>query len=95
MANGLPKALYEPVHGSAPDIAGEGKANPIACILSFAMTLRYSFDEGKEADRLEAAVESVLADGHRTADLHGEDGVDPVTTQQMGDAILVALNATL
>ncbi|NCX58137.1 MAG: 3-isopropylmalate dehydrogenase, partial [Rhodobacteraceae bacterium] len=95
MANGRPKALYEPVHGSAPDIAGEGKANPIACILSFAMALRYSFDEGKEADRLEAAVESVLADGYRTADLLGEEGVDPVSTQQMGDAILVALNATL
>ncbi len=95
MANGRPKALYEPVHGSAPDIAGEGKANPIACVLSFAMALRYSFDLGKEADRLEAAVESVLADGCRTPDLLGEDGVDPVTTQQMGDAILKALNATL
>jgi 3-isopropylmalate dehydrogenase len=95
MANGRPKALYEPVHGSAPDIAGEGKANPIACVLSFAMALRYSFDEGKEADRLEAAVENVLADGYRTADLLGEEGVDPVTTQQMGDAILAALNATL
>ena len=57
MANGRPKALYEPVHGSAPDIAGQGKANPIACVLSFAMALRYSFDMGTEADRLEAAVE--------------------------------------
>jgi 3-isopropylmalate dehydrogenase len=53
MENGRPKALYEPVHGSAPDIAGQGKANPIACILSFAMALRYSFDLGDEADRLE------------------------------------------
>ena len=95
MANGRPKALYEPVHGSAPDIAGKGKANPIACILSFAMALRYSFDEGQQADRLEAAVERVLADGYRTADLLGEEGVDPVTTQQMGDAFLVALNSTL
>ncbi|MDC0042871.1 3-isopropylmalate dehydrogenase [Paracoccaceae bacterium] len=95
MANGRPKALYEPVHGSAPDIAGQGKANPIACVLSFAMALRYSFDKGKEADRLEAAVENVLADGYRTADLLGEEGVDPVTTRQMGDAILAALNATL
>ncbi|MEM1064846.1 MAG: 3-isopropylmalate dehydrogenase, partial [Pseudomonadota bacterium] len=69
MANGRPKALYEPVHGSAPDIAGQGKANPIACILSFAMALRYSFDEGAEAARLEAAVENVLAQGIRTADL--------------------------
>jgi 3-isopropylmalate dehydrogenase len=57
MENGRPKALYEPVHGSAPDIAGQGKANPIACILSFAMALRYSFDLGDEADRLEKAVE--------------------------------------
>ena len=87
--------MYEPIHGSAPDIAGKGIANPIASILSFAMALRYSFDEGKEADRLEAAVENVLADGYRTADLLGEEGVDPVTTQEMGDAILAALNATL
>ena len=95
MENGRPKALYEPVHGSAPDIAGEGKANPIACILSFAMALRYSFDQGAEADRLEAAVEQVLADGKRTADLLGEEGVTPVSTSEMGDAILGALNASL
>ena len=69
MANGRPKALYEPVHGSAPDIAGQGKANPIACILSFAMALRYSFDEGIEADRLEEAIENVLSKGARTHDL--------------------------
>ncbi|ROU02784.1 3-isopropylmalate dehydrogenase [Histidinibacterium lentulum] len=91
MANGRPKALYEPVHGSAPDIAGTGKANPIACILSFAMALRYSFDMGAEADRVEAAVEAVLADGLRTADLLGEDGVQPVTTSEMGDAIVAKL----
>ena len=95
MANGRPKALYEPVHGSAPDIAGQGKANPIACILSFAMALRYSFDQGTEADRLEAAVEKVLADGLRTADLLGEEGVQPVSTSQMGDAIVAALDASL
>ena len=95
MANGLPKALYEPVHGSAPDITGQGKANPIACTLSFAMALRYSFDQGAEADRLEAAVEKVLADGVRTADLLGEAGVDPVSTSGMGDAILAALDASL
>ena len=95
MANGRPKALYEPVHGSAPDIAGQGKANPIACILSFAMALRYSFDQGAEADRLEAAVERVLADGFRTADLMGPDGGTPVSTSEMGDAILSALNAEL
>ncbi len=95
MANGRPKALYEPVHGSAPDIAGQGKANPIACILSFAMALRYSFDQGDEATRIESAVEKVLADGLRTADLIGEEGVEPVSTAQMGDAILAALDASL
>ena len=95
MANGRPKALYEPVHGSAPDIAGQGKANPIACILSFAMALRYSFDEGDDATRLEHAVEKVLADGLRTADLLGEEGVRPVTTAEMGDAIVAALDAGL
>ncbi len=95
MANGRPKALYEPVHGSAPDIAGQGKANPIACILSFAMALRYSFDLGEEADRLEAAIETVLAQGKRTADLLGEEGVTPVSTTEMGDAILDALEASL
>ncbi|MBU0860764.1 MAG: 3-isopropylmalate dehydrogenase, partial [Alphaproteobacteria bacterium] len=95
MANGRPKALYEPVHGSAPDITGQGKANPIACILSFAMALRYSFDAGAEADRLEAAVEQVLADGARTADLLGPEGGSPISTTQMGDAILAALDASL
>ena len=93
--NGRPKALYEPVHGSAPDIAGQGKANPIACILSFAMALRYSFDQGDEATRLESAVEAVLASGLRTADLMGEDGGAAVSTSQMGDAILAALDASL
>ncbi len=91
MANGRPKALYEPVHGSAPDIAGQGKANPIACILSFAMALRYSFDQGAAADRLEAAVQTVLAAGLRTADLIGEEGRAPVSTSDMGDAIVAAL----
>ena len=95
MENGRPKALYEPVHGSAPDIAGQGKANPIACILSFAMALRYSFDQGAEAERLEKAIETVLADGVRTADLLGEEGVTPVSTSGMGDAILAALDASL
>lgn len=95
MANGRPKALYEPVHGSAPDIAGQGKANPIACILSFAMALRYSFDQGDEATRLENAVEQVLADGARTPDLMGPEGGTPLSTSQMGDAIIEALNASL
>ena len=95
MASGRPKALYEPVHGSAPDIAGQGKANPIACVLSFAMALRYSFDQGDEATRLEKAVEQVLADGKRTADLLGEEGVQSVSTSEMGDAIVAALEASL
>ncbi len=95
MANGRPRAMYEPVHGSAPDIAGKGLANPSACILSFAMALRYSFDMGAEADRLEAAVESVLADGIRTADLLQSDGQKPASTSQMGDAIVAALDASL
>ena len=95
MANGRPKAMYEPVHGSAPDIAGQGKANPIACILSFAMALRYSFDQGDEATRLEEAIERVLAAGARTADLMGKDGGTPVSTSQMGDLIVTALDASL
>ena len=94
-ATGRPKALYEPVHGSAPDIAGQGLANPIACILSFAMALRYSFDEGTEAARLEAAIEKVLADGARTADLMAAEGGTPISTTEMGDAILLALDASL
>ncbi len=95
MESGRPKALYEPVHGSAPDITGQGKANPIACILSFAMALRYSFDQGDEATRLEKAVEQVLADGVRTADLMQKGDGKPVSTTQMGDAILAALDATI
>ena len=91
MANGRPKAMYEPVHGSAPDIAGQGKANPIACILSFAMALRYSFDRGEEADMLEGAIEKVLASGARTADLMGPEGGTPISTSAMGDAIVAAL----
>ncbi|WP_439122086.1 3-isopropylmalate dehydrogenase [Marivita sp.] len=95
MANGRPKALYEPVHGSAPDIAGQGKANPIACILSFAMALRYSFDQGDEAARLETAIETVLANGARTADLMGPEDGTPMSTSDMGDAIVAALDASL
>ncbi|MGR3344273.1 MAG: 3-isopropylmalate dehydrogenase [Paracoccaceae bacterium] len=93
MENGRPKALYEPVHGSAPDIAGQSKANPSACILSFAMALRYSFDLGDEATRLEAAVESVLASGVRTDDLMQAGAGTPATTSQMGDAVIAALEA--
>ncbi len=95
MENGRPKALYEPVHGSAPDIAGQGKANPIACILSFAMALRYSFDEGIEADRLDEAIEKVLSKGARTHDLLGVAGNTPLSTSEMGDAILDALTESM
>ena len=95
MANGRARAMYEPVHGSAPDITGQGKANPIACMLSFAMALRYSFDQGDEATRLETAIERVLADGARTADLMGPEGGTPLSTTEMGDAILAALDASL
>ena len=95
MANGRPKAMYEPVHGSAPDITGQSKANPIACILSFAMALRYSFNQGDEATRLEMAIEKVLADGARTGDLMGPEGGKPLSTGEMGDVILAALDASL
>ncbi|MGJ8582656.1 MAG: 3-isopropylmalate dehydrogenase [Marinosulfonomonas sp.] len=95
MENGRPKALYEPVHGSAPDIAGQGKANPCACILSFAMALRYSFDLGAEADRLEKAVEKVLADGIRTPDLLQDPNATPATTVEVGNAVVAALDASL
>ena len=93
--SGRPKALYEPVHGSAPDIMGKGLANPCACILSFAMALRYSFDEGAEADRLEAAVEAVLASGVRTADLLQAGDATPTSTTEMGDAVVAQLEASL
>jgi len=81
------KALYEPVHGSAPDIAGQGKANPIAMLASFGMALRYSFDMGELADKLDQAIVTVLAKGLRTADLKSE-GATIVSTAQMGEAIL-------
>jgi 3-isopropylmalate dehydrogenase len=80
--------LYEPVHGSAPDIAGRGVANPIATCLSAAMMLRYSLDAPEAADRLDAAVDAILADGARTADLGGALG-----TREVGDRLLAALGA--
>ncbi len=91
MVSGRPKALYEPVHGSAPDIAGKGEANPCACILSFAMALRYSFNKGEEATYLETAVQNVLAQGLRTKDLMQSSDGKQVTTSEMGDAILSSL----
>jgi len=87
---GKRKALYEPVHGSAPDIAGKGLANPIAMIGSFGMALRYSFGLAEEADRLEAAIAQVLASGLRTQDIQSE-GCRLASTSEMGDAIVAAL----
>jgi 3-isopropylmalate dehydrogenase len=86
-ASGRRKALYEPVHGSAPDIAGKGVANPLACILSFAMMLRYSFDLGEEASLVEDAVRRALAAGVRTADIL-QPNTARVSTRVMGDTIL-------
>src|SRR5467141_574427 len=81
------KGLYEPVHGTAPDIAGQGVANPIAAILSAAMLLRYSLDRGPDADRVDAAVLRVLEQGHRTRDIHSA-GTKLVGTVEMGDLIV-------
>jgi len=89
-ATGKRKAMYEPVHGSAPDIAGQGKANPIAMIASFAMALRYSFEMIELADKVEAAIASVLGEGLRTGDIM-QDGCTKVTTAEMGDAIIAKL----
>ena len=87
---GKRKALYEPVHGSAPDIAGKALANPIAMIGSFGMALRYSFGLAEAADRLDAAIASVLASGLRTQDIASE-GSRLASTSEMGDAIVAAL----
>ena len=88
--DGKIRAMYEPIHGSAPDIAGQGLANPIATILSFAMALRYSLDLDKEADALEKAVQSVLDEGLRTKDILSK-GMKQVSTSEMGDAIISKL----
>ncbi|MBT5231928.1 MAG: 3-isopropylmalate dehydrogenase [Methylococcales bacterium] len=89
-ANG--KGMYEPIHGSVPDIAGKGVANPLATILSVAMMLRYSFNLAEPADKIESAVNSVLDQGLRTADIHSQ-GMQEVGTAQMGDAVVAALQA--
>jgi 3-isopropylmalate dehydrogenase len=86
------KALYEPVHGSAPDIAGKGVANPIAMIASFGMALKYSFGLKEWAERIETAIANVLGKGLRTADIAGASG-EPVSTRAMGAAILEELRA--
>jgi 3-isopropylmalate dehydrogenase len=85
------KGLYEPIHGSAPDIAGKNVANPLATILSAAMMLRYSLNLDAHADRVEAAVKKVLARGLRTADIHQSPN-KKVGTREMGDAIVAALS---
>lgn len=85
MGDGAP-ALYEPIHGSAPDIAGQDKANPIATILSAAMMFRYSFQLPAEADAIETAVDKALADGWRTADI-AKPGESAIGTMRMGEII--------
>jgi 3-isopropylmalate dehydrogenase len=90
-ASGKAKALYEPVHGSAPDITGKGIANPIATISSFAMALRYTFDMGAEADLVEQAIENVLGSGKRTGDIM-QDGMTQISTTEMGTEILAELD---
>ena len=84
---GKRKALYEPVHGSAPDIAGKGIANPIAMLASFGMALRYSFGMGREADLVDQAIAGALAKGLRTADIVAA-GEKAVSTSEMGDAVI-------
>ena len=84
------KGLYEPSHGSAPDIAGKGVANPLATILSAAMMLRFTFGRTEQADRIENAVKRVLAQGLRTPDIY-EPGSEKVGTKEMGDAVVAAL----
>lgn len=86
------KGMYEPCHGSAPDIAGQGIANPLATILSVAMMLRYSLSENKAADLIEDAVSKVLDQGLRTADIFSE-GTTKVSTKEMGDAVVAALES--
>ncbi|WP_293776880.1 isocitrate/isopropylmalate family dehydrogenase, partial [uncultured Oxalicibacterium sp.] len=88
--NAKNQGLYEPSHGSAPDIAGKDMANPLAQILSLAMMLRYSLNKPEQADRVEAAVKAVLQQGLRTPDIY-EAGTTKVGTTQMGDAVLKAL----
>jgi 3-isopropylmalate dehydrogenase len=90
-ANGKRKAMYEPVHGSAPDIAGSGLANPIAMLQSFSMMLRYSFDQDEAADLLDDAIGRVLAGGMRTADIM-QPGMAKVSTSVMGESIVRELD---
>ncbi|MBC7625492.1 MAG: 3-isopropylmalate dehydrogenase, partial [Aeromicrobium sp.] len=88
------KGLYEPIHGSAPDIAGKGVANPLAQILSLAMMLRYTFKLAEQASRIETAVRKALANGLRTADI-AKSGERVCGTKEMGDAVVAQLRHTL
>jgi 3-isopropylmalate dehydrogenase len=92
-ADGGRHALYEPIHGSAPDIAGKGIANPLGAIMSFAMCLRFSLGLAQEAGRLERAIEAAIANGARTADI-AQPGDKVLSTKEMGDAVLAALERT-
>jgi 3-isopropylmalate dehydrogenase len=87
----FPAGLYEPIHGSAPDIAGKNMANPLATILSVAMLLRYTLERADLADKVEQAVGAVLDQGLRTADIMS-GGKQSVSTREMGDAVVAALN---
>jgi 3-isopropylmalate dehydrogenase len=86
------QGLYEPVHGSAPDIAGTNIANPLAAILSAAMMLRYSFDRSDLAERIEKSVKGALAEGWRTPDIY-QPGTKPIGTREMGDAVVAAMKS--
>jgi 3-isopropylmalate dehydrogenase len=90
--NAQNRGMYEPIHGSAPDIAGQGVANPLATLLSVAMMLRYSLDEPALAERIDRAVSTVLDQGLRTGDIMS-DGMRLVGTAEMGDAVVTALRA--
>lgn len=92
--SGHQNALFEPIHGSAPDIAGQNKANPLATILSFAMALRFSLDLPAIADHIEGSVRRVLDSGIRTPDI-AESGISPIGTSEMGDAVIAQLEKTL
>ena len=89
-SNGTRAAMYEPVHGSAPDIAGQSKANPLAMIMSFAMMLKYSFDMLEDSQMIETAVQNVLLKGLRTVDIK-EGGQKIISTDEMGNAVLEEL----
>jgi 3-isopropylmalate dehydrogenase len=91
--NATNQGLYEPSHGSAPDIAGKGIANPLATILSAAMMLRFSLNQPQAADRIESAVKDVLASGLRTADIYsdGKNSIVKIGTREMGDAVVAAI----